>query len=280
MSLPTFGYPCQECGQGIVEPKVRPKYETKIHGHPFVVENAVIGVCNKCDAEHFSSAERERWEQLFEESHRHLYLSPGQIRELRQSLGLTTEQFAQLIGSTRQSIYNWELPNRKSNQSRTADLLFRLVSESWQTGKVEVIAFLTQRAKEWGHELHLQGGNEGDTTFWLKVQCSPLKEETPAYAKLAADSGGDRMIRVLRDASGRACGEISYDFAEGALAVELYDGHGDRPVDMEVVYTDGARNTVPGLDLSTGRSTFLKGVSPKTLDHIAKIGLHRRLRSR
>lgn len=69
----TFGYPCQEQCQelrGTVRAHVIPNYSTRVHGVPFVVERAVIGICDRCGAEHFAASEVKRWAKLFEEEHR------------------------------------------------------------------------------------------------------------------------------------------------------------------------------------------------------------------
>ncbi len=65
--MPTsFDFTCQECAKGTVVRTVFLKYPTKIQGHPFVVIDAVIGVCNKCSAKHFSASEYKRWQSVFE----------------------------------------------------------------------------------------------------------------------------------------------------------------------------------------------------------------------
>ena len=60
-----FGYRCQECGKGDVIKTIVKKYHTKMKGEPFIVTNAIIGVCDKCSAEHFSSKETKRWDKEF-----------------------------------------------------------------------------------------------------------------------------------------------------------------------------------------------------------------------
>ncbi len=59
-----FGYQCQECGKGTVVDQVFTKYNIKVHGKPAVVENAHVGVCTYCRAEHFDPKEVMRWRNL------------------------------------------------------------------------------------------------------------------------------------------------------------------------------------------------------------------------
>ncbi len=150
-----FGYKCQECGQGTVVEKLVPEYKTKVKGYPWTVQNARIGICDRCGAEHFDPNETLRWRTEFEE--RQPYLTPAEIRELRQRLGLSMEQFAILIGCTRQSLYNWEREHRLTPQSRMADLFMRLVRESHSRGQIDVLSFLKAEAANAGFNLPASG---------------------------------------------------------------------------------------------------------------------------
>src|SRR5438045_2886086 len=101
-----FGYKCQECGQGTVLGRTFPEYKTKLKGYPFTVENVRIGVCDRCGAQHFDPNETVRWGTLLQEKQSESYMQPEDIRRLRKELGLPMEQFAALLGRTRQSLYN------------------------------------------------------------------------------------------------------------------------------------------------------------------------------
>ena len=60
-----FNYICEECGKGIVKKKVFEDYKTKIKGYPFVVDKAIIGICDQCGARHFDANETKRWRKNF-----------------------------------------------------------------------------------------------------------------------------------------------------------------------------------------------------------------------
>ena len=113
-------------------------YRTKIKGVPFVVPEAYISVCDKCDERMYSPQEVDRWETLFQASSP-LNVSFDEITALRGQLGLTVTDFAHLIGVTRQSIASWEKEERKSSPTRTAALLMRLVKASMEKGPIDVI---------------------------------------------------------------------------------------------------------------------------------------------
>ena len=153
-----FEYACPECGKGTVQATKIQNYKTRIKGYPFVVDEAVIGICDTCDARHFSAQETTCWEDLYFRSleEQNVFLKPEEIAEIRNQLGLSMEDFARLIGCTRQSIYNWEKADRKVQPSRMADLSMKLVRESFRTEKVDVISFLLKEAAQLGATIELK----------------------------------------------------------------------------------------------------------------------------
>jgi len=146
-----FEYTCPDCDSGTVRTTKVHNFKTKIKGYPFVVDEALIGVCDHCHSEQFAPEETKRWENLFYRSleERQAFLSPKEITEIRAALGLSMEDFARLIGCTRQSISTWEKQDRTSPPSRTADLLMKLVRRSLHVGPVDVVTFFLDEVKKW-----------------------------------------------------------------------------------------------------------------------------------
>lgn len=149
-----FEYKCNKCGQGVVRANKVRKYETKIDGIPFSVENALIGICDQCGAKYFNARETKRWRNLFFQKHlqQGSILTASGISTLRDRMRLTVAEFARLIGSSRQALYLWESSDREAPQSRTADLLIQLVRESFTNGSVDVIEFLRESLRLAGVE--------------------------------------------------------------------------------------------------------------------------------
>ncbi|MDP6041391.1 MAG: type II toxin-antitoxin system MqsA family antitoxin [Candidatus Latescibacteria bacterium] len=147
-------YPCPECGKGTILPTRIQNYKTRIKGYPFVVDEAVIGICDQCGTKTFNAKEMRRWEKKYQDSVADQFLSPDDIVDLREKLGLSMEDFARLTGTTRQSIHNWE--KARLQPSRMADLMMRLVKESYVSGKVDVISFLLDEAEKMGVTIELQ----------------------------------------------------------------------------------------------------------------------------
>ena len=152
MADQVFGYGCPDCGQGTVKDTRLPTYTTKIKGCPFVVKDALIGVCDSCGSKHFVDSETEKWVTAFEESQSSLHLSPQEIKEIRRTLGLTMDEFSFLIGCSRQSLYNWESEPRQTPQSRMADLLIRMVRQSMH-GPVNVLEVMAEEAQRYGRTI-------------------------------------------------------------------------------------------------------------------------------
>jgi DNA-binding transcriptional regulator YiaG len=133
-------------------------YKTKIKGFPFRVDEALIGVCDHCQAESFAPEETQRWASAFQqalEEHK-AFLTPTEIRTLRVSMELSLEDFARLLGCTRQSVMAWEHPERTTPPSRMADLLLRMLQRAWADGAIDVITLLVEEAKKWGVMIELR----------------------------------------------------------------------------------------------------------------------------
>lgn len=153
-----FNYICEECRKGMVRPKEITDYETKIDGYPFIVAKATVGICDECGAEYINAKEWQRWKELYLKGLEATgkFLGREEIAALRKKLGLTMGAFAQLIGCTRQSVYNWERSDRIGPQSRMGDLLMKLLVEALKVGQVNVLEFLASEARKMGVEVRLR----------------------------------------------------------------------------------------------------------------------------
>src|SRR5690349_18797708 len=124
-----FDYKCPTCGNGTVREERKQDYVTEVQGVMVKIPEAVFGVCDQCKSRVVDRSERDRWAQVACKalSASDVHLTFEEIRDLRESLGLTISEFARLLGTTRQSVHNWERADRLGPQSRTIDLLLRLV---------------------------------------------------------------------------------------------------------------------------------------------------------
>ncbi|HXM23633.1 MAG TPA: type II TA system antitoxin MqsA family protein [Terriglobales bacterium] len=141
-------YVCPECGKGKVSNEVRKDFRTKVRGNSFVVPEALIGVCDNCHKEFFNPKEVRRWAELYDELLKRSgnLLAADEIVRIRQKLDMSGGDFGLLLGCTRQTVYNWERPDRKAPQLRMADLLLRLVDRSVSEGAIDVLVFLRNQA--------------------------------------------------------------------------------------------------------------------------------------
>src|SRR5438128_11956070 len=110
------------------------------------------------------------------------------------------EQFAALIGSTRQSLHAWLKPHRVVAQSRMADLIMRLLRESYLHGKIDVLEFLTQQARLIGVELEIGKDQQSPARIVLFARKRlPSQTETTYAKELAAETKPERREVVLVD---------------------------------------------------------------------------------
>jgi putative zinc finger/helix-turn-helix YgiT family protein len=248
-----FEFACPECGEGKVRTTRVFNYKTKIKGYPITVDEALIGVCDRCGSESFAPEETKRWEELFYRSleDRHAFLAPQEITELRTALGLSMEDFARLIGCTRQSISAWEKPARTSLPSRMADLLMKLVQKSQKMGAVDVLSFLIDEARKWGVVIEMRQSSVLSTSngslvlSTKRMPNSALAEENSSLALAAAAVGqeGDRV--AVETSDGRLIGLLDYDFVQATLSLKLTTAEFPpwQAVDVEIETQGGQRFT-------------------------------------
>lgn len=266
-----FEYGCPECGLGTVRTTRVQNYKTKIKGYPFVVDEAIIGICDSCGAKHFAPEETKQWEELYYRSleKRQAFLSPMEICDLRKRLGLSMEDFARLIGCTRQSIYNWEKQDRASPLSRTADLLMKLVRRSLQVGPVDVTTFLLDEAKKWSIVIEVRRStvsseDQHETLILLtrRIPKKVLPETAGEYALAAETTSPEEEEVAVETPDGKKVGVLDYDYEHAALFIETI---GDFPpwkiLDVEFETADGRRSSEHNISVSDGRLVL----SEKTL---------------
>jgi len=279
-----FEYTCQECGKGTVKEKMIRNYKTKIKGYPFVVPEATVGICDRCKAEHFAAEETKRWNELFSQSleKNKFFLLPKDIARVRESLGLSMENFALLIGSTRQSLYNWENHERPHPQSRMADLLIKLVDKSRSEGEVNVIDFLVKEARKLGVFIGLpmeRNVTELAESLVLKVKQVAERLLAPkpvGKLGLAAKQETSRKISVVETEDGKRFGRLRYDYQSATLFLEVEQEELDvKAYGFELITNDGNVVKSERPEVKDGRVILLKD-SMYTDKHIKEIRLTHR----
>ena len=274
-----FEYTCQECGQGTVKEKRIKNYKTKIKGYPFMVPEAVIGVCDRCKAGHFAADETKRWEEPFSRSleKEKLFFLPQDIERVRKAVGLSMENFALLIGSTRQSLYNWENGQRSRPQSRIADLLIKLVDKSRSEKEVNVIDFLVNEARKLGILIELSTetkDSESVKSLVLKVRQIAEQLIAPRSAEklgLAAEQETGRKVSVVETQDGKILGRLKYNYESATLILEIKHEDLDvSPYSFEIVMNDGQTIKAESPEITDGHVILLKDseYTPKDVEEI------------
>lgn len=270
-----FEYVCPECDIGTVHTKRVLNYKTKIKGFPFIVDEALIGVCDHCGAKQFAPEETKRWEELFHRSleARQAVLSSGEITELRKTLGLSMEDFARLIGCTRQSVSNWEKTDRASPPLRMADLLMKLVRQSLHSRKADVLTFLLEEAKKWGVVIEVQTTTaplEEPMSLVFRTKRTRRSALRPSLADrtLAAETPAEEEeLTVVETAEGKPVGRLEYDYELAALILYVTN---DLPpwnaFDVEIQTRDRRRLTGQKRPLQKGRLVLLEKSKVREVD--------------
>lgn len=150
-----YGFICENCKKGRVKATKVEGYETKVEGVPFRVNHAEVGICDNCGYKYFNAREVRRWREEFYRTQSSCggFLKPSEIQSTRELLGLSIADFARLIGCSRQALYNWESEERVAPQSRMADLLIRILRQSYENGAVDAIEFLQRVAIQAGLDI-------------------------------------------------------------------------------------------------------------------------------
>jgi len=242
----SFGYKCQECGQGTVREQVVHGFKTRLKGLPLTVDDARIGVCDKCGARHFDRSETMRWRTLLDDKYAEAYLQPSDIQDLIKQLGLSMEQFANLSGCTRQSLYNWQRPERSAPQSRMADLFLRLIRESQKVGAINVLDFLTEEAGKLGFSLSVspQSNPKADIiAFSRRVPAKSVTNSTTPPLRLAADSDAPDESVVLVTQSEETIARLFYAYQDATLRLEFMDSVPFTEFDAQIFFKDGSKTT-------------------------------------
>lgn len=270
-----FGYKCQECGQGTVVEKIFPEYKTKVKGYPLTVENARIGVCDRCGAEHFDPNETVRWRTALEEKQSETYLQPWEIRELRKQLGLSMEQFAILLGFTRQSLYNWERTDRPSPQSRMADLFMRLIREAHTLGQINVLSFLTAEAEKLGFNLILSPMarlTAPIVAFARKVSRNLISGEVPVPKALAADTQAPADTVILVTKYDQTIARVFHDYEQATLNLEFIHTMPFSEFEAQIHFKDGTQSTGRHIKIKEKEAVLLDK-TPRTEEDVVQVVL-------
>lgn len=148
----------------------------RVSGMSATVER-VFFRCSRCDDEHRTVEQREAAEKAAVEAVRqeHNLLAPREIRQLRERLGLTTEQMGELLyGTPRTIVEGWE--KGRYVQNRDVDAMLR---------RLEDPEFLRERAARAGVVLPEPQApeatsSEGDAAAVEAVPATPADAGAPA----------------------------------------------------------------------------------------------------
>ena len=149
-----MGSVCLTCGQGTMEPKrgtFRFDPPPNIPGGTIEIENAEWRECTEC-GEQILGRELDR---RLDDAARHRLglLSPAEIKEIRERIGLSQEAMAQWLGVGTRRTRAWERPSRsKINERHVIRLVARNAGSSLNRRGAR--ADRSKRIAEYVHSLH------------------------------------------------------------------------------------------------------------------------------
>jgi HTH-type transcriptional regulator/antitoxin MqsA len=116
---------CGECGGRVSESCGPISFD--VRGESIAVPDIEHGLCDRCGEEYLTleASERLQQEAIRLSKHARGLLSPGEIRSLRRSLGMSQVAFEHLLGVGPKTVVRWE--KGTVFQSATADRLMRLL---------------------------------------------------------------------------------------------------------------------------------------------------------
>jgi len=118
---------CVECGNMMIESDDAIEY--RVRGEVFNIPGIMHGICNNCGEVEIDleSAEilSEKANELYRK--RHGLLAPGEIRQIREKLGVTQQQFEKAIGAGKTTVSRWE--SGSIMQPSVADTLLRIIRD-------------------------------------------------------------------------------------------------------------------------------------------------------
>lgn len=274
MQVLAFGYKCQECGQGTVRDRVFHDFPTKLKGYPLTVDEAHIGVCDRCGAQHFDPNETARWRTLLAEKQAESYLQPVDIRKLQSLLGLTREQFAILLGCTRQSLYNWGRPDRTAAQSRMADLFMRLIRESYAAGEINVLTFLIAEAEKLGFSLSVSPNFHAMAdiiAYPRTVSAKSIPNKSTVPLRLAADSDAPDESVVLMTERDENIARLFYAYQDATLRLEFIHPVSFDEFDAVIYFKDGSQTTSHDVKIMECKAVLVR--TNWTEEHVDRVVL-------
>lgn len=139
---------CPTCGDAKMETKEIRQFETEFEGITIHVPNARVSECPSCGEKLYSAKELNRWKEIKQATLAKSGALPNgnDVKEVREHLGLTASQFADLVAVTRQTVHSWERESDQPMKLGPAALIVKLLKQAQCGQAVNVAADLVELA--------------------------------------------------------------------------------------------------------------------------------------
>lgn len=177
-------FKCPECGQGKMVPAVIPTHETRLGGVPLVVQDARVSRCTHCGEISVPGEELKRWRQIQRQqlASRSQIPRPREVKEIRQTAGLSVADFAALLGVTRQTVHAWERDDSEGVQLGPGALLLKLLAEELSGRLRGCLDGLVSAAAARGQIITLNVSRETEKRHIARTDTSMRTREAPRGA--------------------------------------------------------------------------------------------------
>ena len=139
---------CPTCGEAKMETKEIRQFETEFEGITIHVPNARVSECPSCGEKLYSAKELKRWKEIKQVTLAKSGALPNgnDVKEIRERLGLSVAQFADLVAVTRQTVHSWERDLDQPMKLGPAALIVKLLKQAQCGQAVNVAAGLVELA--------------------------------------------------------------------------------------------------------------------------------------
>jgi putative zinc finger/helix-turn-helix YgiT family protein len=143
---------CPNCEGGKLVKSLVPRYQARLGGIPFEIENARLWRCDSCDEIVVTAEDLKDWRKA---QRAYLQLKGGvpsgdRVRRLRERLKLSAADLAALLAVTRQTVHAWEREGLQALQIGPAALLLLLLELETKGQANGVLAALITNAHRRG----------------------------------------------------------------------------------------------------------------------------------
>lgn len=149
---------CPACGKAKLEIKELHELKTEFEGVSITVPNAEFSECPACGENTYTAKELKRWAEIKQATLAETGALPNgnDVKEIRERMGLSVAQFADLIAVTRQTVHSWERALDQPMKLGPATLILNLLKQEQCGQSANIASCLTKLATMRGKSIDFE----------------------------------------------------------------------------------------------------------------------------